>query len=776
MPLNDTVLKDFGGGWNNSDSDKKLNPRFQPVSINLQYGTDGSFGPRFGYEFFGDFYDGVSTDEGSVDLTFTTTTGGRIDITHTAHGYSTGDHVTFSGVGVSVGEHTAEQLNRTHGIIVIDANTYRIFVRTNNTTIVTPVISTNVVHDTHTLSGKTIFGRYFNDKIYVFAQNGEIGTVDDSGAVARVWSYEIADGLSIEPWSHAEQISAEIVRGKLIAVNGRSNDKPLDINTTNIIYLVDAVSGTNTAIPRADIVIAAGSYILLLNTEHGTTKVEIGAKNTVGTFSREASPADAVEIDVGMVTQTTDSNIYGAGYVRGQAFIAYFDRSILMQLGIYNGAVHEPDFDDAVASFGAFSRSAIQELGTDLFCAGVNGVNSLTLAKLSDTIVPTTLSELIDPELLRHIGRLSQDDLRYNTFSVFDPVQHTYILHLPKYTETTVSLDDNPIIVTTDLQERSLAYVNWRQHGMDEGDYVTIAGAVDSTSGITGAAFNGQRQIIGIVDKDNIIVQGDAYPANLNEAMGGTSVTITPVNDGKHSYVYETQSKLRIARWTKYEDLDFDWGTRSQFNRIFYGKNGKVYRMGNSSFPIYADGLYDYDTRVWATSTAYTLNQIVYDSSVSKSYKCIEAHTSSASGSFEDDRTTNADKWEEYLGEAINWQLETPWADFDLRLQEKDIEYVAFDADGTDSFTFGVYTNNVSVDPLTRERLVNRELEYTGKDAGMYGQGYGDYGGGRNTSIEALINFPVTAKLFKFRLSGASTNPLTISSVTLYYHQGQGLI
>ena len=71
-------------------------------------------------------------------------------------------------------------------------------------------------------------------------------------------------------------MSAEIVRGRLIACNGAENDKPLAIEDTTVNYLVDASTLANGAIPRADFVIAASQYVILVNTEYGATKLEIG--------------------------------------------------------------------------------------------------------------------------------------------------------------------------------------------------------------------------------------------------------------------------------------------------------------------------------------------------------------------------------------------------------------------------------------------------------------------------------------------------------------------
>ena len=96
-----------------------------------------------------------------------------------------------------------------------------------------------------------------------------------------------------------------------------SNDKPLDINGLVANYLVDPATLSNVSVPRADFVMAADSIVLLVSTEYGSTKVEISAKNTTGcVLLVMAVPGDAVEIDLGMLTQSVETTILGANTIR----------------------------------------------------------------------------------------------------------------------------------------------------------------------------------------------------------------------------------------------------------------------------------------------------------------------------------------------------------------------------------------------------------------------------------------------------------------------------
>src|SRR6478609_1581750 len=97
--LQETTLRDFGGGWNVSDSDKSLSPRYQPISDNVVRGTDGNFSVRYGSKLYWDMKQGVETVYTDESVTITTVNAiGRIVIAMTAHGFTDGDHITIATI------------------------------------------------------------------------------------------------------------------------------------------------------------------------------------------------------------------------------------------------------------------------------------------------------------------------------------------------------------------------------------------------------------------------------------------------------------------------------------------------------------------------------------------------------------------------------------------------------------------------------------------------------------------------------------------------------
>jgi hypothetical protein len=776
MGLEEVTIRDFGGGLDVSDSDKALSSKYQVVSDNVIRGTDGHFRTRYGSKLFAMLRTGTETVVAATSYTLTTVnTSGVVKVTKTAHGYASGDHINITSfTGGAINGLAASLFTGVFGIVVNDANNFSFYVRGAATSSGTGSRTIGWTRDTHVLSGGDIFGRYYKNNLIVFSDDGEIAAVDSTGTATRIWNYQRAASLTVQPWSKCQRISAEIIRGRLIAVNGALNDKPIAIDGTTANYLVDAATLSNGAIPRAEFVIAASNYAILVNTEYGATKLEIGAKNTVITCSRELDPDDAVEIDVGMLTQTVDATILGASVIRSRVFLGFTDRSMLGTLGIYNDAgsgtlIHEPDFNDNIAEFGTFSHSSIISLGNDLFCAALNGINSLELSKASGEFTPQTVSDLIHPILLKHFARLSEDDKRYKTFAVWDNSQRAYILFAPKYSAGSRTLEPNPVIATSTLQPHNLMYLRARDHVWDEGDYVDISGATGIT-GVSAGAINGRRRIRAVVDKDTLVIETDAYTANLNSDLGGSAVVVQPVNDETIAYVFEYNPRLKIRRWTRYRDLSYRWGARSQLGRMYYGDGvGKIWHFGDAQNPYSADRLGEWDL-AWSTSHAFTVGQRVKDTDGTV-YECLIAHTSPGSGTFTAARTAAPDNWEVYQGEPINFSMETAWSEFQMRLGNKQIELCRFDTKGSAEFNFSIFTNSIYDNFESFLLEPNRTSVFIGSEGPGYGAGLQNYGGGRNTGTEMLHSIPAYGKLFKLRFDGASVHPLIVNAVTLLYHR-----
>lgn len=779
--LEQTTIRDFGGGWNVADSDVNLESRYQPVSENIIRGIDGSFSPRWGFKLWSDLKQGTETESAEASYTCATVeTSPYVTITKNAHGFSTGEHVTISGFTDLNGVSAAE-VNRVHSILVIDVDTFRIFVRVNASATSSAARLLTLVHDTHVAGGNIIHNMYFNRRLLLFTDIGEVITVTDAGAVERIWDMGKAYALIGTPigWRWCNFVSTDSFKSTVIACNGYDKDKPLQIKADfTVEYLVDKASSSNAAVPRADYVICMQGYVIFVRTEFGDPFIEISAKATDGTFTRDPNPADAVEIDLSMQTSSVEPVVLGASRLRDKLYVAFYDKGMIGELGVYTGALHTPDFSDTISEHGAVSHRTIVPLGNDIFMCDYAGVPSVSISSASGVYVPVRLSELIAPEIQKHLANLSEDTLRTKCFAVYNKSDKSYMLFVPKYDQNTFNLQDDPIIITPELKKKNQVLVYMPDHKLFTRSKVTISGVTDIGL-ITAASINGTRKVVTIVDDDYFVIQCDPLAAGDNNiAGGGDAVMVSPVNDETIVYVFEYNKEMKIRRWTRFRDMNFECGCSSQRGKVFLCKGGKVYKMGDNEEPVYADFVGDYDQRVWKVATPYAVGTRVYDSSDKKVYICAAAHTSAVAGTFAEDRAAHNDNWTEYLGEPIDWEMETPWSEMRHRGRNKINKYISLDTEGNDVFTVSAFVNKIRYDKTDFEDadVANMDfssLQFTAADTGGYGQAIPNtYSSGRRTREDKLWPFPFKGKLIRWRFHGQTRRRVKITALTMYYVLG----
>lgn len=785
--LEDTTVSDFGGGWNVADSPLNLSSRFQPVSDNIIRGVNGSFSVRWGTQLHADCRrDGTKTHYATTTLAAATTSGSPyVTITLAAHGYSSGDHITITSAtvpGGSIGTIPESALVGTFGIVVIDANTFKFatLYSATATDSETMTVADGYDIDDYVLAGNIIHQQFFRGYMLLFDDVGEIARMnDDTGAVERIWDASVADALTtnLAPTRKCTHVSTTTFKSTVISCNGYDNDKPLQINDNFVVeFLVDKATLTNTAVPRADFVLGMQGYVALLRTEYGDPFIEFSAKNTDGTYTRQTDPADSVEIDLSMVTDTIEPVILGAAPFRDKMYVAFYDRGMLGTLGIYStdGTAHQPAFDDTIAENGSISHKTIVPLGNDVFMADYAGVASLTISQSSGERVPARISELIAPELQRHLASLNGETLRAKAFAIFNRSDRMYMLFLPKYDEIAVTASDNPFIFSADLSQLHRCIMHVPKHKLIDGSSVVIAGAT-SIGPLLSTELNGTHTVVSIIDDEYIVLQlnDDAImPSATTYEGGGSAVTMTPVNDETICYGFEYNRELKIKRWTRLRGLDFDCAGITQRGRMYFAKGGKVYRYGSSEEPLYADNIGEYDSD-WSNSVDYSVGDYIRDTDDGLVYECLVAHTSAATGTFAADRADNVDNWMQYKGQPIDWALETPWSELSKRGINKIIKYVNHDSEGEGEFTFSIFTNQIYRNKSTYELVPNRAMKFTAGNIGGFGIASAFvWGSGRRTREEKVWPMEARGKLFKLRYAGSTTRKVRITGTTLYYLKG----
>lgn len=258
-----------------------------------------------------------------------------------------------------------------------------------------------------------------------------------------------------------------------------------------------------------------------------------------------------------------------------------------------------------------------------------------------------------------------------------------------------------------------------------------------------------------------------------NEVAHETTLHL-PNGDG---FIHCSNEKLKYASWATFSGQVYRAGCVSTKGRVFATIGSRVFQLGNDIFAgenYHADLLNDRDGN-WNTGTPYAVDDIVRDVDVDLSYICIGAHTSGGT-TFADDRTAQAldPKWEEYLGEAINIELEMPWLDGRDPMQVKHNRFVSLATKGTAEFTLSVWVDNLYKDA---DGVVQYDaalsMSFIGNDAPGFGFDAGPYGGGRRSNDPRLFKFPVRFKSIKPKITGSTRAALEISTITFLFSRGK---
>jgi hypothetical protein len=790
--LKTAAIRDFSGGWNAADNPYNLSSKYQTISDNVVVGIDSAMAPRMGTKLFQKLKTGTLTTITAQAVTITMLdASSKVQVNWTAHGFSSGEHFTITSIGAAVAN--MPSIIGVHGVRKLNNDVFEITVRDVSTAaILTQPTTLTGVKDTHLLGGEPLDAAFFQNNLVVFSDIGEIVAIDmDTEVATSVWNTSLAFATAGSPtgWrGPLKHVSYDSFKQTLMVVNGKDNDKPIEINFNRAIggvtqFLIDPATTSNAFVYPADFIQSFNSYTILYSSNNSSTPssntdttVDISAAGTSGVYVGNTDPDDAVQIDLGRVTQTVEPRITGVASIRNKLFVGFSDSAMLGTLGIYSDTVHEPDFSDQIPQHGVLNHRVIQNIGNDLFMCDYAGVPAFTQSQQSGVILPNRLSQLIDPALNKHLSRLSADTLRYKVWAIFNIRDRQYMLFLPKHdSNSEFTGEDTPFFVVPEFRTDSIILVNAPNHSVSTGDYVVVSGAT-SITGLDDAEINGTRLVTSVVDENFFFMQVGAIPQFEGEEGGGSAVNFAPVDDETFCYSYQINPALRIKRWTRFRGWYFIAGALANDGRVFMvTPDADVFVLGTIDRPIYADEVDYYDIDEWTASTAYAVGDRLLVGE--KVYICEEAHTSGAT-SFVEDTEDHIEWWSVYEGLPINWAAETPWSDFGDRTKVKVGEGIIFDVQGTDKFNLHMFVDNiydeaVSYTTAPDNSLIAAEvLNVVGGNAPGFGNGSQSFGLGKRTREQLNYHFPFRCKLGKLRFSGSTTKPLRIVSVTMLYKEG----
>jgi len=805
--LHNTTVRDFGGGLNVVDSEQSLTSKFSPVFDNMVTYTDRRVGPRFGYEMWLKLKQGTTTSGVKTGTVETLLDSYVLTLHWSAHGFTAGSHVTLSGfvdVAGGISGISADALNRTHSIRrIVSPDVFEIVTTDKATaTAVSSSITWNWVYDNHALGGEPIEAKYFANYVLVWTSIGEILRIDRFKTAQRIWDQNIAFQVNAElpGWTATELVASDIFGKELVCSNGYN--KPLSIDFTRtgvgeyiVMYAFDAGNaGSNDKIPAFDACKSSFRFFSVHDTdpvelpEH-QTEVRIAARDTYVVYSTSPTPNDATDINMSKVAASPEQTVRGFATIKDVLLVISPTTTTMLKYGAFTtDGIHDPVPVDTLNGFGSNAPRTIVEIGSDVFMVDFNGVPSAKLSALSNAVVPERVSNYIETMMARHIGRLRKDTMRLKSFGFYDGKNRTVHFYLPKFdTQDTRALIDDPFYYDDDMAAnadiKDCIIVRHDAHLLEVEDQVDISGAA-GFGNLSAADINGRRVVRGVLNENYILISvGKDLSATTPGSVsgGGSDVILKPLNDATIGYIYHYVPQLKLAAWSRFktkprsgtgELLKFSCGCNTLEGRSFiFTPEGYMMRYGSLDAPVYADwyGMYDYVS--WTSGHAYVAGDRVYDSHVGLVYKCLSP-VSTVAASFQAAREAEPDSWEEYKGEPISFAWELPWSDFGQRQHVKALRFVHLDANGLAQFNVDLFADNIYKDAATGKLTPARSITFVPNEAGAYGAGQQVYGAGRRTREQKLWQVPVRCKLLKPRLTGESTQSLSISAMSFLYQKG----
>ncbi len=436
-----TTIREFDGGWNVIDNDLNLSSKFAKVLQNIYRSADGANTIRYGTKLFGDLNVQLATTGALItDPFFTTISSAVVRVTDVAHGLISGQLTTFAGTTGPIDGIPASELNATHNVTVVTADTYDVTVSTTATAggVNGGGSSVTFSHDNKTLNEDVINMIYFQDRLVIVVDTGVVMEMDSNGITNIVFNTSIALKLVGTPaaWSATDFVSFAVFGGKLIICNGI--DKPLladfsvSAPTAPVQYLVDIPAGSNLNTPIARYVLAMDHYVLMTGDPLDVGLVHISNFDTSGTWEGDANPNDAVTVSLDKVISSSNFTVRGISRHRERVVVAFDDSLVLGDLNLFDAdGNHTPDFTDVIEQHGSIAHRALQPLGNDLLMNDLIGVPSLARALFTGSIKPDRVSELIDPEIQEALLGLSIGTTEDRVFAVYNQVEGQYMLFIP---------------------------------------------------------------------------------------------------------------------------------------------------------------------------------------------------------------------------------------------------------------------------------------------------------------------------------------------------------
>lgn len=580
---------------------------------------------------------------------------------------------------------------------------------------------------------------YFAESLICVCKNGNIVSISGSGEPTTIWSQAIAAALPFTPagWSNGlDSIDFVAYKNELIIHNGI--DKPITISRLLVVtYLQDLASGSNVNVP-------IGAYGCVVSNYHCVAGI---APTTAPDWvtSHAYVVGDLVEHpQTSALYRCLTANTSGTGTF-AQELVAHPTYWITSNLNsptlVYVSAVgtagtfpNDPAPNDSITiDVGAFAPQGAVEI------RGIAGFRANLLVFFQDQTVIVKLG------VYNAAGK--HEPFFPDTMPTFGILGHRCV---------------QPV-------ENDLLFSGLGGMASARRNLLSVSGTLESQS-LSERIEPPYRSTIGaLADEDQLKKCWMVY-----DALGHDMLLFTPFNG--RVFVYSFSTKLKYSAWSEFSNLNVQCGCRSFLGRVFYADGFNVYHHGNAVFPnedYFKDRILDRQTQ-WINNQAYDATVLLFDPDVNESFVCLISHTSSATGTFAQDRAAFPTRWQKFDGNEIDFELELPWLDSKDPMRVKFLRFLSMATKGSASFTVSAYVDNLYKNEQG-EKVFGPQatMEFIGNEAVGFGLDAGPYGGGRRSDDPRLYKFPARFKKIKFVLSGIKAGALELVNMSFLFSRGK---
>lgn len=606
-----TTFREFAGGVNYATNDLNMQPKYLSENENMYYNLGGELAIRYGTRLFCDthalsVFPITETDEFFIKFGDSTAT--VLHILRGAHGFSTGNSLTISGVAAAFNGIPAASLNTTHTVTVLDANTFTITIAAF---VVVSPLDISLIPGSYSVpssagTGDILNMTYFNNRLIVATNDGEIISVTGAGQTITLWNATIAAGLGLAAWAvDSVFVSFAEYGGELIVCDGKN--KPLLVDKSfGVTYLQDLGTASNANTPKGRYCCTHDRYMCIAGSSTAINTLYISGKNTSGTYQGDPG-TDGVNIDLSKYAGA--NGIRGLSRYRDKLIVAFDDRLVVGVLGVYtSGGAHAPTFSDVIEKNGAISHRSMINLGDELLVCDLAGVPSISQAFVTGTLRPQRSSELIDPVLRAELLILSESAVSDHVWSVYNKNENQYMLFVPN--------NETPSLITA-----TTCWVYTSSPAVKEKAWHRFTGWNSFRCGCTS-----KQNRVYFADDRYIYLYGNIEtPLNADYINGSGGATGTAITfDSEWPWAdFGARAKLKeskyismettgTARYTlqmyidkiRYDSNDAD---DPELEMEFLGSGAPGY--GNSTQP-YGGGRRTQDERLWAWTSKFKIAKL----------------------------------------------------------------------------------------------------------------------------------------------------------------------